>query len=357
LAKIKQKPEDFEVREVLKEPVKKNGSFLIYELWKKGLETEEAIRRVANLSHVPVRVISRGGLKDKNAVTVQFVTVPERFKLREISLPNLKLKLVGRRSRPLTPSEVKGNLFRIRVRGAPLPPKERVEVLKLLGVPNYYGEQRFTPVRDNTFFVEYLVKRDLEGALLYLFKPAGWEGSRSRKGKKAFLRRDYETAERFLTGWRRRVAGFLKKSPDSLKEAFNLIPPSEIEFQCNVFQSYLFNEWLKEEICSRTDKLLKFKYKLGEMFFPLEEVKIPQTLPIFHPEESTPFYERKLKEMGIGREKLKDYSEFFHRFSRPTLVPVKDIKLLKTSEGVELSFFLPSGSYATNVLRFLFDAV
>ncbi|TCK04012.1 tRNA pseudouridine(13) synthase TruD [Phorcysia thermohydrogeniphila] len=357
MAKIKQKPEDFEVTEVLKEPLKKEGAFLVYKLWKKGLETEEAIRKVANLCRVPVKVISKGGLKDKNAVTVQFIAVPEKFRLKELSFPNLKLTFAGRRNKPLNPSEVAGNFFRITVRGAPFPPEERVNVLKTYGIPNYYGEQRFTPVRGNTFFVEYIAKGDLEGALLYLFKPAGWEGSRSRKGKRAFLKGDYGTAEKFLTGWRKMVANFLRKNPDRLKEAFNLIPPSEIEFQFNVFQSFLFNEWLKELIQSKTCKFVRFRYKLGDMLFPLEKVEIPETLPVFHPEVSVPFYESKLREIGIKREEMKSYSKLFHSFSRRTFVPVKDFKLSKGVDGIRLSFFLPSGAYATNVLRFLLDAV
>jgi tRNA pseudouridine13 synthase len=290
LAKIKQKPEDFEVIEVLKEPLKKEGTFLVYKLWKRGLETEEAIRKVAKLCQVPVNVISKGGLKDKNAVTVQFIAVPKKFKLREFSFPNLKLVFAGKREKPLSPSEVAGNFFRITVRGAPSLSEERVRVLKTYGIPNYYGEQRFTPVRGNTFFVEYIAKGDVERALLYLFKPAGWEGSRSRKGKKAFLKGDYGTAEKLLTGWRKRVANFLKKNPDRLKEAFKLIPPSEIEFQFNVFQSFLFNEWLKELIQSKTCKFLRFRYKLGDMLFPLEKVEVPETLPVFHPEVSVSFY-------------------------------------------------------------------
>jgi tRNA pseudouridine13 synthase len=357
LAKIKQKPEDFEVIEVLKEPLRGEGEFLVYKLWKRGLETEEAIRKVAKLCQVPVNVISKGGLKDKNAVTVQFIAVPKRFRLREFSFPNLKLVFAGKREKPLGPSEVAGNLFRITVRGAPSLSEDRVKVLKVFGIPNYYGEQRFTPVRGNTFFVEYIAKGDLEGALLYLFKPAGWEGSRSRKGKKAFLKGDYATAERLLTGWRKKVAKFLKKNPGRLKEAFSFIPPSEIEFQVNVFQSFLFNEWLKELIESKSCKSLKFKYKLGEMLFPLERVEILKALPVFHPEVFVPFYEDKLEEMGINREELKKYSKFFHKFSRKTFVFVKDFKLLKSGSKLKLSFFLPSGAYATNVLRFLFDAV
>ena len=288
---FKQKPEDFEVVEVLKEPLSKNGKFLVYKLWKRGLETEEAVRKVANLSGVPAEIISKGGLKDRNAVTVQFIAVPEKFRLKEIKFPNLKLKFVGRREKSLTPSAVSGNLFRITVRGASLPLEERVRVLKAYGIPNYYGEQRFTPVRDNTFFVEYLAKGDVEGALKYLFKPAGWEGSRTRRGKKAFLEGNYDTAEKLLAGWRRKVVIFLKKRPDKLREAFKLIPPSEIEFQMNVFQSFLFNEWLKELIESKVAKSLRFKYKVGEMVFPLEKVEIPKSIPVFHPRVSVSFYE------------------------------------------------------------------
>jgi len=54
---------------------------------------------------------------------------------------------------------------------------------------------------------------------------------------------------------------------------------------------------------------------------------------------------------------LKKFSRLFHRFKRKTVVPIRNFKVQEVKEGTLFKFFLPSGSYATNVIRFLYDAV
>ncbi len=354
LAKIKTRPEDFKVREILKKGFLKGKGYRIYSLWKRRLETEEVVKRIAKVSNVPVKLIGYGGLKDKNAVTVQFISVPERFKLKEVKEKNLKVKFEGFSGKGITPAAVEGNSFEIVVR-EPLRYPERIDVLETLGIPGYYGEQRFTPVRGGQFFVSYLASDDFEGALLYLFTPAGWESSRSRKAKRAFVAKRFKEAAQLFSGWRREVALFLDRCND-FKKALSFVPRKEIEFQFNVFQSYLFNKYLRFLINEKTGEKVVFKYKVGEMVFPLENIELPEKIPVFHPEDWT-LYVPFLEDIGLELERLKEFSDFFHRFERETVVPVKGFKLQQISEGVVLRFTLPSGHYATNVVRFLFDAV
>ncbi|SMP10631.1 tRNA pseudouridine13 synthase [Desulfurobacterium pacificum] len=358
MAKIKTIPEDFVVEEILKTPLKKEGAYRVYKLTKKGLETDEAIRKVAKSSSVPSLLISYCGLKDKNAVTTQFIAVPSDKRLREPSDERIKLKEVGFLNRKLSPSLIKENKFTIKVRNAELPDSRRVEVLRRFGIPNYYGEQRFTPVRKGAFFAELLAKGLKKEALLYLFTPAGWEGSRDRKGKKVFISGNYEEAAKYFKGWRKKVAKALAEGK-SFEEAFSLIPKREIEFQFNVFQSFLFNEWLAKEVMRRTENYLKFKYKVGFMVFPMEDVGElkEREVGIFHPEKEWNIYEKVLRGRGVEVGDFLPLSCFFHPFKRRTFAEVKRLKLKKFEWGVKLSFSLPSGSYATNVVRFLYDAV
>ena len=156
--KVKSKPSDFRVFEVLKEkPSKNDGNYRYYILFKRGIETKEVIGRVAKLSRISPKEILYGGLKDKNAETTQFVAVRRPLKLKEIRDKNLRLCFVGYLDRP--PKElVEGNRFEVLVRGVRKVPEERFRVLEDLGIPNYYGEQRFTPVRGGRFFVQELLK-------------------------------------------------------------------------------------------------------------------------------------------------------------------------------------------------------
>ena len=349
--KIKSRPENFKVEEILNRPLKNRGKHRVYRLYKKGLETLPVLRRIAKESSLPFRLISYGGIKDKNAETLQFISVPSRFRLKEISLPNLKLKEVGFLDVPVERA-VSGNRFTILVEGVKEVPEERLKILKEFGFPNYYGEQRFTSVRNGELFVHHLKER--EKALLFLFKPAGWESSRKRKGKKAFLSGDYATAEKLLRGWRRKVAGLLKRG-GSLKEAFKLIPEEEIEFQMNVLQSLLFNEKLKNLIEGSGVKTAKFKYRAGELLFPLEKVEVPGELPSYTP--GLKAYSDLVEKLRIDEKTLKPYVRLFHPFKRKTFVKPDEISVRKISKGLLFKFTLPKGSYATVPLRFLFSAV
>ena len=373
MAKIKTVPEDFVVKEVLKVPFRERGNYRVYELTKVGLETEEAVRKIAKSSGIPSSEISYCGLKDKNAVTTQFIAVSSDKKLRQPQDKRIKLKEVGFLDRKLRPSLIKENKFSIKIRDVDLPDESRVKVIRYSFLPNYYGEQRFTSVRGEVFFAELLAKGLKEEALLYLFTPAGWEGSRDRKGKRAFLFGDYPEAIKYLVGWRRRIAEFMARG-GSLRKAFSLIPRRELEFQVNVFQSFLFNEWLKEEVEKRFRQYLRFKYKVGFMFFPLEVKKGErmgglegrkgwedwegwEEVGIFHPEDSFTLYEKILKRRGLSPSLFRSISYLFQKFNRLPFIKVKDFEVKKFEFGVKLSFSLPAGSYATNIVRFLYDAV
>ncbi len=349
--KIKSRPENFKVEEVLNQPLKDRGRYRVYRLYKKELETLSVLRRIAKENSLPLKLISYGGLKDKNAETIQFISIPMKFRLKELSLPNLKLKEAGFLDVPVE-REVSGNRFTILVEGVKEVPEDRLKILKEFGFPNYYGEQRFTSVREGELFAHHLNNR--KDALLFLFKPAGWESSRSRKGKKAFLSGDYAAAEKLLSGWRRKVAAFLKKG-GGLEEAFNLIPEEEIEFQMNVLQSLLFNEKLKNLIKTSGVKMAKFRYRAGELLFPLEKVEIPEEFPSYTP--GSGIYSDLIEKLKIDENILFSYTDFFHSFMRKTLVKPKEISIEKLHQGLLFSFFLPKGSYATISLRFIFSAV
>ncbi|SMO58629.1 tRNA pseudouridine13 synthase [Balnearium lithotrophicum] len=349
--RIKFKPEDFKVEEILSEKPSNEGSYRAYLLKKRGLETEEALRRISKLSRVPLREISYGGKKDKNAETLQYISVPKKFRLREIKEKNLSLSEVGFLKKSVR-EVVLGNRFEILVRDTFKIDGERLRILKDIGIPNYYGEQRFTSSRKGKLFVQLL--DELEEALKFLFQPAGFENSRERRGKRLFLERNYEGALTYLRGWRKRVAEFLLKGGD-LKKAFRLIPKSEIEFQINVLQSFMFNEKLREIIEGSNVETFKLKYRMGELLYPKEKIEVPGEIPSYIPFSKE--YSEIVERIQLNEKSLKNYISLFHRFKRRTMVKPKNFHFELKGEGLLLKFELPKGSYATNILRFLFNAV
>ena len=72
---LKLLPEDFLVEELVRfEPTEK-GPVSVYELKKKKVDTFEAVRRLAAAAKLPLGAISYVGLKDRQAVTTQLISV------------------------------------------------------------------------------------------------------------------------------------------------------------------------------------------------------------------------------------------------------------------------------------------
>src|SRR4051812_44034961 len=112
--KLKCLPEDFEVEE-LAEIALADGPFALYRLTKRSLGTPEAITAVQRRWQVLRRQISYGGMKDKHAVTRQWVTI-HRGPRRDLKQDQLSLEYQGQVAAPFGPQQIAGNRFRIVLR-------------------------------------------------------------------------------------------------------------------------------------------------------------------------------------------------------------------------------------------------
>src|SRR5690606_21581466 len=74
-ALLKAVAEDFQVDEVLDIPLAGAGEHLWLWVEKRGLNTEEAARRIARAAGVPLKLVSYAGLKDRQALTRQWFSL------------------------------------------------------------------------------------------------------------------------------------------------------------------------------------------------------------------------------------------------------------------------------------------
>ncbi|HKS14277.1 MAG TPA: tRNA pseudouridine(13) synthase TruD [Pseudomonas sp.] len=149
-AVLKAVAEDFQVDEVLDIPLSGQGEHLWLWVEKRELNTEEAARRLARASGVPLRNISYAGLKDRQALTRQWFSLhlpgkadPDLSRAEDDSLRILKQV---RHSRKLQRGAHSANGFTLRLTAlaADHPALDaRLAQLKQHGVPNYFGSQRF----------------------------------------------------------------------------------------------------------------------------------------------------------------------------------------------------------------------
>ncbi|MGE6992262.1 tRNA pseudouridine(13) synthase TruD [Pseudomonas sp. NPDC047961] len=149
-AVLKAVAEDFQVDEVLDIPLSGAGEHLWLWVEKRNLNTEEAARRLARAAGVPVRNISYAGLKDRQALTRQWFSLHLPGKadpaLARAEDETLRILQSSRHQRKLQRGAHSANGFTLRLTELQADHAQldaRLERIKIDGVPNYFGLQRF----------------------------------------------------------------------------------------------------------------------------------------------------------------------------------------------------------------------
>lgn len=140
---------DFEVDEVPAYPAAGQGDHLFLRVEKRGVGPEHLTRVIADRLGTHPGEVGTAGLKDRYAVTRQWVSVPATCepRLGQLSGGDITVLDVTRHTNKLRPGHLRGNRFRILIRGADrTQPDALHDVLARIdrdGLPNYYGPQRF----------------------------------------------------------------------------------------------------------------------------------------------------------------------------------------------------------------------
>lgn len=147
-ALIRQQPEDFIVDEQLKHVADGQGEHLWVRVEKRGANTAWVARQLARWAGVSPRQVSYAGLKDRHALTRQTFSIhlPGKSDPHAVEFEEFRILARQRSSRKLKRGALTSNRFRIRLRECPaqMPElRQRFEQIHRLGVPNYFGEQRF----------------------------------------------------------------------------------------------------------------------------------------------------------------------------------------------------------------------
>lgn len=138
-------------------------------LWieKRDLSTPEAVRRLARALDVPERDIGYAGLKDRHAVTRQWVSVPdvEPERALTLSVDGLAVLSAARHGNKLRTGHLRGNRFEVLLEGEGAGEQAAVIEGRLRGyakegLPNAYGEQRFGVAGDNAEVALAVLRRE-----------------------------------------------------------------------------------------------------------------------------------------------------------------------------------------------------
>src|SRR4051812_17279647 len=142
-------PEDFVVDEIPLYPQSGAGEHVYARIEKRGFTTPAMVRAVTRAAGVDERDVGYAGLKDKHAVTRQWLSLPAKARPpSEWKLPEgITLIEHTRHSNKLRTGHLLGNRFRITLVTQDLAALEKAlpmaELLRARGLFNYYGGQRF----------------------------------------------------------------------------------------------------------------------------------------------------------------------------------------------------------------------
>jgi tRNA pseudouridine13 synthase len=150
-AKIKAQPEDFVVLEDLGFEFSGSGEHLLVKIRKIGENTAFVANELAKACGVKSKDVSWAGLKDRHAITEQWLSVylpdgktPD-FSEFLATHRQVDILEITRHHKKLRPGDLRGNDFKIVLTEVTDVDDviQRLERVKILGVPNYFGQQRF----------------------------------------------------------------------------------------------------------------------------------------------------------------------------------------------------------------------
>jgi tRNA pseudouridine13 synthase len=148
-ASFKVEPEDFRVTELLGFEPCGSGEHVYLRIIKKDLNTQDLARQIARVAGLRIGDIGYSGLKDRWAVTDQWLSVYISNKKEPDwhILDNDKVSVVEvtRHQKKLRRGVHKNNAFEIVLRNFSGPVEQLESRIQQIagGVPNYFGEQRF----------------------------------------------------------------------------------------------------------------------------------------------------------------------------------------------------------------------
>ena len=326
---IKHRAEDFVVKEILDVDSLKSeiGEYSLFILRKRYTNTISAISKISSYFKVDRKKIGYCGIKDKKAVTEQYISLPSFLKDRVLSSQisdEISLEYLFNVSEPLSIGNNQGNYFEIIVRDLDSSfSDEKLNNLDYSRIPNYFGDQRFST--KNVDVGRYIVKKEFLEAL-------------------DFIKEDKVHGES--------IKQSLEKNPKDLIGALKKIPKDILIFYVHSYQSYLWNiavrKLVSEEIKEKQKivPILGFSSELdGDVESIYGEIMSQEGITL------RDFIIREVSFLsmeGSTRDMFMDVSDFSYE--------IKEDEEFKNKKKYFLKFKLGKGSYATELVKYLFES-
>jgi tRNA pseudouridine13 synthase len=376
--KLKRIADDFQVEEqVALAP--QGGPFALYRLTKTSLGTPEAIDAILHRWNLARWQVAYAGLKDRHALTRQFVTISGGPR-RGLSQDNLLLEYLGQAGRAIHARDILANRFVVVVRdldAAELAAATRaVAEVAAAGLPNYFDDQRFGSLGESgEFIARPWCLGDFERALWLALAEPNVHDTPDERGQKQILRDQWgqwpRAKELLGRSHRRSIITYLADKPGDFRRALALVRQDLRSIWLAAFQSHLWNQILAallREVC-RPEQLASQTIARRELPFPvaleesqrqlLAETLLPLPSARLHLDEGPlkTLYDAALTQEGIALREIRvkyPRDSFFSKGERPALFQPGELShaaeaddLYPGRQKLTLRFSLPRGAYAT----------
>ncbi len=380
--KLKRIVEDFQVEEQIA-LTPGAGPFALYRLTKQSLGTLEAIEALVNRWKLHRGDVAFAGLKDKHALTTQYVTIAGGPR-RNLEQTSFSVEHVGQVARPIHASDISNNRFEVVIRD--LVPDELASAAAALesiatdGCPNYFDNQRFGSLGESDEFIaKPWCLGDYERALWLAVADSNVHDRPNDREAKRLVRENWgrwaACLKKLPPGLEQQVVNLLSRNPTDFRRAITCVPHELRSLWLAAFQSHLWNQVLAASIGHVCQPEPCVPYTIGQRPLPFfTELNATQrtqlhgqSLPLpsarLHLEGGPlkSLYDQVLAAEGLELRQIRvkyPRDTFFSKGDRPAVFApgqfahdVAPDDLYPDHQKLTLRFTLPRGSYATILVK------
>ncbi len=376
---IKEDPEDFIVEEIPAYLPCGQGEHPYLRVEKRGMGTFAMIQRISEALGIRQQDVGYAGLKDSQAVCRQTISLPPvaAEKIAELNLEDITILDCSYHTNKLRIGHLHGNHFHIRINDVVADAEQRAldifNVLQHTGVPNFFGPQRYGVLGTNHLIGQAILHNEFErAAALIIGNPEEITNQRWHLAASAYAAGDVPAAlEAFPGRFRdeRRLLHTLLRGMDH-QQAVLALPRKLLRLYLSAYQSHLFDDQVQMRLDS-IDVLwpgdIAYIHAKGACFHvenpELEQARAnsleisPTGMLAGHKVMQATAQTGITEQAILDKETLN--AESFTQFPglkltgerRPLRVPVSHVSCQQEHNTLQISFALPTGSFATSLLR------
>ncbi|HRV82825.1 MAG TPA: tRNA pseudouridine(13) synthase TruD, partial [Planctomycetota bacterium] len=377
---IKTQPDHFRVTELRAAPPSGEGEHLHLWVEKDSLSTDRAVRILGRALGRPAQAFGVCGMKDRHAVTRQWISVQgaDPARLSELHSTHLRVLEWARDRAKLRRGGHAGNRFEVLLEGLdPARAQDLDAALRILagqGLPNYFGAQRYGHGAINVALGRALCLGSNQ-EYLRLYLSARHLGPYEREAElQAVLGSEDKGAWRQAAhGWQQlpreaqALAKQMERRPLDVDSLLRTIPKAERRLHAHSLQSALFDLWLEERMQAPQwpapieGDCVGFAGQRDTTWVEDPNEPLPPGArvlgPLFGGSMSVAHgaaHELEQRVLAAAGFQASDFGRGAHGdlqgARRPMRAEVGELGATWTPEGCWLTFQLPPGSYATALL-------